>query len=223
VNTNFHTKILEQELKNRQLRNGRYSLRAFAVFLDLHPSALSRILQGKQDVSVTSAVNILTKLDLIEEDRVKFVASVAEQKYQNALKAMATLLREKTAIEENLILRALALPRELNAEHVAVVSLDHRTLYVNPIPVPLPWLPAETDVIGKTLEEMGFPQTIATKLESQNREAAETKSVVVLTYTGAEESGDVFRRVVTPLIGRQGQVEALMVQISKILERDSES
>jgi PAS domain-containing protein len=76
----FHLEFLSEELERRRLANKRYSLRAFASFLELHPSALSRILNGKQEISNKSCSTIIKRLELNDEDKRKFVASVAEDR-----------------------------------------------------------------------------------------------------------------------------------------------
>jgi PAS domain S-box-containing protein len=76
----FHVEVIRKELERRQQHNSRYSLRGFAEFLLLHPSALSRILAGKQPLSVTSALQILKKIEMTEEERLAFATSLAREK-----------------------------------------------------------------------------------------------------------------------------------------------
>src|SRR5947209_19732207 len=59
-----YLKILRSEFDERCRRNPRYSLRAYAKFLDLDPSALSRILAQKQDMAPKTCLKVLRKLGL---------------------------------------------------------------------------------------------------------------------------------------------------------------
>ena len=81
----FHVEFLRLELEKRKQRNARYSLRAFASLLGIHPSALSRILSGKQEVSLPSAAALLKQLTMTPEERLWFIRSVAEERYRRAV------------------------------------------------------------------------------------------------------------------------------------------
>lgn len=85
----FHITFLAEELRRRKLKNRRYSLRAFATFIDTHPSALSRILAGKQEMSVAIALQIIQKLKLSPEDQERFVFSVAQERYKQTLSTLS--------------------------------------------------------------------------------------------------------------------------------------
>ncbi len=56
--------ILESNFSSRMKKNPRYSLRAFARFLSVDPSALSEILRGKRKITVHMAKKILLKVEL---------------------------------------------------------------------------------------------------------------------------------------------------------------
>lgn len=83
-----HVTMIESALRGRQEKNRRYSLRAFAKFLGVHPSSLSRILSGKQVLSVPAATRIIRKLKMDREDRERFMVSLALQKKQTTLAAL---------------------------------------------------------------------------------------------------------------------------------------
>jgi PAS domain S-box-containing protein len=88
----FHISLLETELTRRKEKNPRYSLRALAAFLKLDPSALSRILSGKQELSIPSALQIIQKLKLGITDQEQFITSVAEAKYLDAVSSLTQAL-----------------------------------------------------------------------------------------------------------------------------------
>ena len=79
-NLPLHTRMMIQELERRQAKNPLYSLRAFAAFLGLHPSALSRVLANKTDLSLKACARVLRKLNLDKDTQKLFIASVAENK-----------------------------------------------------------------------------------------------------------------------------------------------
>src|SRR5262245_36121604 len=75
----FHVRLLASELDERMRKNARYSLRAFALNLDLHPSALSRILTEKQPLSKAASIKVTEKLRLSKEQRRLFLQSVVNE------------------------------------------------------------------------------------------------------------------------------------------------
>ncbi|MES2962683.1 MAG: TIGR02147 family protein [Bdellovibrionota bacterium] len=74
----LHLEILNREFTRRIGKNGRYSLRAYASFLGLHPSALSRVLTGKWDLTSSSGVRVAKKLKLPADERRRFMRSIID-------------------------------------------------------------------------------------------------------------------------------------------------
>jgi PAS domain S-box-containing protein len=91
-----HISILRSALEKRKESNPRYSLRAFASFLGLHPSALSRVLSGKQDLSVPSALQILRKLKLNQEEQELFIVSVGQEKSRQTFATLKTVTEQES-------------------------------------------------------------------------------------------------------------------------------
>lgn len=54
--------ILKQELLFRQEKNTQYSLRAFARDLEVDPGQLSKVIQGKKNISLINAANLARKI-----------------------------------------------------------------------------------------------------------------------------------------------------------------
>lgn len=65
-----------EEFERRRRRNPRYSMRAFARDLDLSPSRLHHILDGRIGLSREAAEKAADRLDLMESDRALFLAMV---------------------------------------------------------------------------------------------------------------------------------------------------
>ena len=78
----LHIQILTEEFAKRSERNNRYSMRAFAKHLEMHPSALSRILAGKQKMSSSAAIVVAKKLSLDRDKSRQFLQSILEEHRQ---------------------------------------------------------------------------------------------------------------------------------------------
>ena len=85
----FYRAYLKEELERRIQTNPQYSLRAFASALDLDPTYLSKVLNGKLMMSVENADRICEVLNLVEETRRDFLLSVAEERRCHSLKKVA--------------------------------------------------------------------------------------------------------------------------------------
>ncbi len=66
---------LEQELRDRRLKNPRYSLRAFASFLEADHSTLSQILRNKRPIPVAQLRQWAKKLGMTSEETAAFIAA----------------------------------------------------------------------------------------------------------------------------------------------------
>lgn len=80
---NYHLQCIVKEYKRRTAKNARYSLRAYASFLSLDPSALSRILAGKQELSVKSGLAIVKRLQMSNDEGRRFLLSVIDGRKRN--------------------------------------------------------------------------------------------------------------------------------------------
>lgn len=70
-----YREILRNQLQRRQEVNSKYSLRAFALRLEISPSKISEILSGKKRLSVDRAEVIANKLGLSPQEKELFVLS----------------------------------------------------------------------------------------------------------------------------------------------------
>lgn len=96
----FHIKLLEAELSRRKRENPQFSLRAFARFLEMSSSSLSRILLDSQEISISTSKQIIKKLNLSDEDSVLFIASIAEDKRRRAFQLLSSELQGKKQRED---------------------------------------------------------------------------------------------------------------------------
>ena len=77
--------ILKDEFQKRKSKRPRFSLRAFARFLSIDPTFLSKLLSGKLLLSVDTAAKIVQRLKLPEQERKAFLISAAEEQRCHAL------------------------------------------------------------------------------------------------------------------------------------------
>ena len=91
----YFVRALSDELKRRVQKNPRYSLRAYATYLGLHPSALCRILSGKQPLSSKSGVRIIRKLSLDENEQRLFLQSMLEAKKRKSVQELSSALKRE--------------------------------------------------------------------------------------------------------------------------------
>ena len=100
---NDYRDILKEELSVRTQANARYSLRAFARDLDLAPSRLSQILNGKQGLSLSRAVRLAEKIGFSPSESDYFVklvqASDARSKMKRSEAVEAVLKHESKTVK----------------------------------------------------------------------------------------------------------------------------
>lgn len=69
---------LKEELKRRAERNPRYSIRAFARALNIHPSTLAAILSEKRPLTPKTAERLLSNLGMDPVERQKMISSLMD-------------------------------------------------------------------------------------------------------------------------------------------------
>ena len=90
--------ILQAEYRRRKTKNALYSVRAFAMHLRIHVSALSRILNRKQALSLKAATVIVKNLDLSPEDQQRFLLSIASQRVDEIVDRLSKPLDSRLRI-----------------------------------------------------------------------------------------------------------------------------
>ena len=93
------TLILRAELKRRQARNSRYSLRALARDLGLHHGTLSRLLHHRRRLTAVAARAIATRLEVpstvidrecCDADDAAVIAAVRKEGFRPSSRHLAT-------------------------------------------------------------------------------------------------------------------------------------
>jgi transcriptional regulator with XRE-family HTH domain len=77
--------LINKEFKRRCEKNLRYSQNAFAKYLGLNSTYMSKLLKGKILLSLNLAERIMKKLNLSESEEKEFLLSVAEEQKCHAL------------------------------------------------------------------------------------------------------------------------------------------
>ncbi len=89
-----YIKRLNQELEKRVEKNRHYSLRAFARFLEVDPSLLSKIISAKEVPSLKRGDKFAVKLNLSSCERESFLLSIAETQKCASLNKLDSKLTE---------------------------------------------------------------------------------------------------------------------------------
>lgn len=98
--------ILQAEYLRRKTKNPLYSVRAFAMHLKIHVSALSRILNRKQALSLKAATVVVKNLDLPPEEQECLLLSIAAQRVNEIVDRLSKPLESRLQISFDHNLRA---------------------------------------------------------------------------------------------------------------------
>ncbi len=155
----FYIKRLQHEINVRKELNPRYSLRAFARYLGLGPSTLSRILLNQQELSQAVCKNILTKLKFNHEETMLFISSVAEEKKRRAYEELSNVIEDNNSKVFASYDWLIANTPDL----MFVLDKKGRCIHANEAVSQFFKIPEEL-VIGKTIEELGVRAEMADKI-----------------------------------------------------------
>ncbi len=93
--------FLKKELAHRCGVNAKYSLRAFARDLEIDPGRLSRVLNGKQGISLKKAERFSHRLALNPSETNWFVTAVTAQDSRSKIKRRAAEIKLSSSIEQS--------------------------------------------------------------------------------------------------------------------------
>lgn len=130
-------------------KNPRYSLRAYAGFLGVHPSALSRIFAGKQDLSLSGSIHTARKLGLSDEERRLFLQSVSQCRTQRERDRLSRALGHETLQPEPIEISSHDYDRILNLNCLSILEL---TFCVDFVPDP-PFIAKRLGLTEKEVQE----------------------------------------------------------------------
>lgn len=102
----YFAEKIDQALKNKQVVNARYSLRAFARSLNIQPAILSDVIRGKRTLPEKTAIEIADKLNLEGKEKDSFLASNLTAK-SSIWKSVSTPTSSYYNLNENLMRRLI--------------------------------------------------------------------------------------------------------------------
>lgn len=212
----YHVEFLKAELEKRKQKNARYSMRAFASFLDIHPSALSRILNGIQEISLPTAQIVLQQLKMSDDEKRLFLASVAEEKRYRASVVLAEAIQipfEEVGFGADSVL-------SIAPYYGFAVDKNKKLLSMNENGAN--WVKAAPhQLIGKCIDELAMPPEFVTGIGSLF-ESAMTSGRPVRSEVGHQnsEGARCYELAASPVRARStNEIYALIVAIHDITDR----
>lgn len=226
----YFVKVLRDELARRKTRNSRYSLRAFARFLEIDPASLSRVLSGKQDLSVQSGIIILTKLALPAEKAAPFIAAIANDKRNRSMALLTAAIdlkysrvtdvgnprNERILTHGPWHLKSSDDIISVSNEFNSIMDLEGRFLDANEtLARDLNTIPC--NLIGKTWNDTGYPADLVRQLNQQQNEVVESGREQRFEFHFGEGSERRYlERTVMPIFGRDGDMRGWSSSIRDI-------
>ncbi|RYZ75687.1 MAG: hypothetical protein EOP05_07165 [Proteobacteria bacterium] len=225
----FHIRILKAELEKRKDRNRRYSMRAFANFLEMDPSALSRVLSGKLDLSLQASCLILKKLDLNAVDARLFVAAVSEDKRNRAAAVLTRALDPSLLadVEFDPRFELIVTPPEnvgltpkdglsISNDIISVMDLSGRFLHVN-LTTAKRLLRVPCELVGETWNDTEVGEQAANILESQQDDFLKSGVEKIFTFSLGEGAATrYFTRLISPIFQQDGTMLAFASTIRDV-------
>lgn len=157
----FYIKLLLNEIENRKEKNPRYSLRAFARYLGMGSSTLSRILSGQQELSHSACKNIIKKLKFNRDDCVLFIASIAEERKRRAYKLLYNIIEDSDGESLNDSYEWLL---SNTPDMMFVFDMKGRCIHANEPAAQFFSIPLEF-IIGKKMDQIGMHKDISDKIK----------------------------------------------------------
>lgn len=212
--TPHHIEMLLREFAKRKETNPRYSLRAFARFLDMSSATLSRVLANRQEISLSASKKIIKKLNFSEHESLVFVRSIAEEKCNRAYQVLAC------NIEAN-----APFPHERNLTFI--FNLNHECIYLNDMAAKL-----EKEFCNKNAAEVmatiGFDDHATEFIEDcLERVIVESRSIKHNLPIETSIGKLVIESIFSPLLNEGGKVSAVVstllnLNLEVIREADTE-
>lgn len=190
-----HIEMLLKEFNKRKEANPRYSLRAFARFLDMSSATLSRVLANRQEISLIASKKIIKKLNFSEHESLVFVRSIAEEKCHRAYKILSLNVESGRPF-----------PHEKNLLFVS--DLEHSCIYVNEVAARI-----QKDCNGSICDMManlGFKDNVIKFIEDCLEKVIMEKKAIKYNLPLETTVGTlVIESVFSPLMSQSGEVKAV--------------
>jgi PAS domain S-box-containing protein len=219
----YHIEFLRAELERRKSKNSRYSMRAFASFLEIHPSALSRMLNGLQDISLQVALLVLKQLKMTEEEKRLFLASVAEEKRFQASQVLADAIN--LPIDDFLQVASVGTPH-LHTQQVLLVApfytfvINTQRHFLFASDSGAKWLGLRPcEVIGRSISDVNLTDGFCRPMTTLHEQALSTKAggiQEILHEDPVDKSIHYYEITASPLISDIGDVQSVVFAIHEV-------
>jgi hypothetical protein len=203
----FHIQVLFEELRARKQKNAMYSMRAFANLLEIHPSALSRAMAGKEELSLQACCRMIKRLPMSAEDKLRFVTSVADEKYERAMKTLSVEFSRDTLLS-------------LTPDRICIFDREGRYELITPRPLDFV-RKSNSSLLGRKPSECGYPEGIGELFERQVEEVLKAGKPSVLEFSIGSTDRKHFRRSATGLIGEDSKIDRVFCHVRQIVDPSS--
>jgi len=170
---------LKAELERRQRINPRYSLRSFAQNLELSPSFLSKVLNGKKNLSIESAFDVSEKLQLSNTEKKLFCQWVAKHSIGDIISEITSDNSENTELDHAVNLELESFQVISDWYHFAIRELtETKGFKEDPN-----WIAQRLGISPKEARE-GFARLIKLKLIDKKRGRYKKTAELMATPSG---------------------------------------
>lgn len=115
----YHVHVLQREFEQRQKRDPKLSLRGFARFIEIDPSALSAIFKGKRSLPKKNADKVAQILNLSEKETILFKDSIFNK---NSTKKTSTDSESIQSNIDNVNIDAIYHELQENQRNFAIIA-----------------------------------------------------------------------------------------------------
>lgn len=215
LDTPFHIRRLQHEIEIRKAKNSRYSLRAFAKYLGLGSSTLSRILSNQQELSQSACKNIIRKLKFDHDDTVLFISSIAEEKKRRAYQELFSLIEDGA---DPTPFQSFEWMLSNTPDLMFVFDKSGRIIHVNEPVSQFFQLPI-VNIIGKTMDEIGMHKDISSKIKPSLKSVFENPRIEKVEECYETNGDSVCFEVTLVPVGHGKDLRAVACHWRDITER----
>lgn len=212
----FHIRRLQQEIQIRKEKNPRYSLRAFAKFLGMGPSTLSRILSNQQELSQSACKNIIKKLKFNHDDSVLFISSIAEERKKRAYHELYSLIEEDNKAHSPFQTFEWMLAK--TPDLMFVFNQQGRIIHASDSVSQFFQIPGE-NIIGMTMDEIKMHENISEKIKQCLVSVFANPRVETVEECYEENCNSLCFEVTLVPVGRSEKIRAVACHWRDITEK----
>jgi len=211
----FYIKLLLSEIEKRKAKNPRYSLRAFARFLGMSPSTLSRILSNRQELSHTACKNLMKKLKFNHDDSILFISSIAEERKRRAYNELYSLIEDAKEVSP---FHTFEWMLSKTPDLLFVFDRQGRIIHASDSVSQFFQIPGE-NIIGMTMEEIKMHEDISDKIKQCLRSVFENPRIETVEECYESNGDSVCFEVTLVPIGRSAHIRAVACHWRDITEK----